>query len=139
MDLLFSVNVIVLIVLLNCLKALFKLSEQKKREQERLALRQAASKSGKRQPKVEELPELAPVAASVAPEVEPVTAVPVIEAIPEPVVDPTFGWNKPVIDEAVLDTPAYIRRAGITPYAAYRRLNPLKVPVVLLSVRREVA
>jgi len=84
-------------------------------------------------PKDEELPVLAPVAASTAPEVETITAVPVVEPAPAPVVDPTFGWSKPVIDEAVLDTPAYIRRAGITLYAAYRRLNPLKVPVVLLS------
>jgi len=82
----------------------------------------------------EELPELAPVAASVAPEVEPpVTAVAVVEPAPAPIVDPIAGWSRAVIDEAALSTPAYIRRAGITPYAAYRRLNPLKVPVVLLS------
>jgi len=137
MDPIFAINVIVLIVLLNCLKAHLKASAQKKREQERLALRQAASKSGKRQPKAEELPELAPVAASVAPEVEPVVAVPVVEPAPAPVVDPTFGWSRPVIDEAALSTPAYIRRAGITPYAAYRRSNPLKVPVVLLSKARK--
>jgi len=86
----------------------------------------------------EELPELAPVAASVSPEVEPpVTAVPVAEPAPAPVVDPTFGWSKPVIDESVLSIPAYIRKAGITSYAAYRRLNPLKTPVVLLSQARE--
>jgi len=84
----------------------------------------------------EELPELAPVAASVAPEVEPVVAVPVVESAPAPVVDPMAGWSKPVIDEVALSTPAYIRRAGITPYAAYRRLNPLKVPVVLLRARK---
>jgi len=137
MDPIFFINVIVLIVLINCLKTHLKASAQKKREQERLALRQAASKSGKRQPKIEELPELAPVAASAAPEVEnPVTAVPVVEPAPAPVVDPTLGWSKPVFDETVLSIPAYIRRAGITPYAAYRRLNPLKVPVVLLSARK---
>jgi len=137
MDPIFSINVIVLIVLLNCLKAHLKASAEKKREQERLALRQAASKSGKRQPKAEELPELAPVAASVTPEVEPVTAVAVVKPAPAPVVDPALGWSKSVIDEAVLSIPAYIRRAGITPYAAYRRLNPLKTPVVLLSKTRE--
>jgi len=137
MDPIFSINVIVLIVLLNCLKAHLKVSAQKKREQERLALRQALSKSGKRQPKAEELPELAPVVDSVTPEVEPpVTAVPVVEPAPAPVVDPAHGWSRPVIDEAVLSTPAYIRKAGITPYAAYRRLNPLKTPVVLLSARK---
>jgi len=88
----------------------------------------------------EELPELAPVAASVAPEVEPVAAVAavaVVEPAPAPVVDPVAGWGRPVIDEAALSTPAYIRRAGITPYAAYRRLNPLKTSVVLLSKVRE--
>jgi len=85
----------------------------------------------------EELPELAPVAASFAPEVEnPVTAVAVVEPVPVPAVDPMAGWSRPVIDEAVLSTPAYIRRAGITSYAAYRRLNPLKVPVVLLRARK---
>jgi len=137
MDPIFFINVVVLIVLLNCLKALFKLSEKKKREQERLALRQAASKSGKRQPKAEELPELAPVAATAAPEVEnPVTAVAVVEPAPAPVVDPMAGWSRPVIDEVALSTPAYIRRAGITPYTAYRRLNPLKAPVVLLRARK---
>jgi len=86
----------------------------------------------------EELPELAPVAASVAPEVEsPVAAVAVVEPAPAPVVDPMAGWSKPVIDEATLSIPAYIRKAGITSYAAYRRLNPLKVPVVLLSKARK--
>jgi len=90
--------------------------------------------SAKAAPQNEELPELAPVAASAAPEVEnPVT---VVEPAPAPVVDPTLGWSKPVFDETVLSIPAYIRRAGITPYAAYRRLNPLKVPVVLLSARK---
>jgi len=88
-------------------------------------------------PKNEELPELAPVAASAAPEVEnPVTAVAVVEPAPAPVVDPMAGWSRPVIDYAALSTPAYIRRAGITPYAAYRRFNPLKVPVVLLRARK---
>jgi len=84
-----------------------------------------------------ELPELAPVAASFAPEVEPVIAVAVVEPVPTPAVDPMAGWSRPVIDEAALSTPAYIRRAGITPYAAYRRLNPLRVPVVLLSKVRK--
>jgi len=87
-------------------------------------------------PQAEQLPELAPVAASTAPEVEPVTAVAVVEPAPAPVVDPMDGWSRPVIDEVALSTPAYIRRAGITPYAAYRRLNPLKVPVVLLRARK---
>jgi len=86
----------------------------------------------------EELPELVPVAVSEAPEVEPpVTAVAVVEPAPAPVVDPMAGWSRPVIDEAVLSIPAYIRKAGITSYAAYRRLNPLKNPVVLLTKARE--
>jgi len=132
----FAINLVVLIVLLNCLKALFKLSAKKKREQERLALRQANSKSsGKRQSKDEELPDLAPVVASASPEVE-LTVTAIVEPASPPV-DPAPDWSKPVIDEAVLSTPAYIRKAGLTPYAAYRRLNPLKTPVVLLSKVRE--
>jgi len=130
---------ILVIVGLNFVSDLIKASIKNERQSSKKTSRPhiPAKSLVKNVSKAEELPELAPVAASIAPEVEPVTAAPVIEAAPEPVVDPTFGWSKPVIDEAVLSIPAYIRKAGITSYAAYRRLNPLKTPVVLLSKARE--
>jgi len=88
-------------------------------------------------PKDEELPPLTPVAASAIQEVEhAVTAALVVVPASIPV-DTTSDWSKPVINEAVLSVPAYIRKAGITSYAAYRRLNPLKTQVVLLSKVRE--
>jgi len=124
------IYVFVLIVILNCLKAFLKARAQKKREQERLALRQVTSKSSeKHQSETEDLPPLVPVEASVAP-----TDKSTIETAP---IGFSSDWSTPLpIDEDVLDTPTIVRKSDLTPFQMYQWMKPLKTPVVLVPEQK---